>query len=131
MARPVLIVEDNEYIRRILTHIIQGAGAEVVDADHGEAALSYVQKVEVPVACVLDLMMPRMDGFAFLQHIRSDPKTKELPVIVCTARNDEETFAKLRSLGVTEIIVKPKIDKKTVVTAIRRAVAAARGAKSP
>ena len=84
--RTVMVVDDNAIDRKELTRIIEGEGLLVLDADNGVKCLDMI-KTSVPDVLILDLMMPGMDGFETLESVRSDPKTRNLPVIVVTAKD--------------------------------------------
>jgi CheY-like chemotaxis protein len=85
-ARTVLIVEDDEAARDQLQRTMVKQGWKVLLAGDGVAALEAVRETE-PSLVLLDLMMPRMDGFEFLDHFRRDPRFVHTPVIVVTAKD--------------------------------------------
>jgi CheY-like chemotaxis protein len=85
-ARTVLIVEDDEASRDQLQRTMVKQGWKVLLAGDGVAALEAVRETE-PSLVLLDLMMPRMDGFEFLDHFRRDPRYVHTPVIVVTAKD--------------------------------------------
>ncbi len=85
-ARTVLIVEDDEAARDQLQRTMDKQGWKVLLAGDGVAALEAVRETE-PSLVLLDLMMPRMDGFEFLDHFRRDPRFVHTPVIVVTAKD--------------------------------------------
>ena len=80
----MLVVDDDEATRELLKHHLEDVGLEVVTAENGEQALRMVKR-ESPDAVMLDLVMPVMDGFTFLERLREDPHARGLPVIVVTA----------------------------------------------
>jgi signal transduction histidine kinase/DNA-binding response OmpR family regulator len=81
----ILVVDDDPAIRDVLGSSLVSDGWRVITAGDGAAALATLAN-ERPAAMVLDLMMPRVDGFDVLRSVRADPATRELPVIVVTAR---------------------------------------------
>jgi CheY-like chemotaxis protein len=85
-GRTVLIVEDDESARDQLQRTMVKQGWTVLVAGDGQAALDAVRETE-PSLVLLDLMMPRMDGFEFLDHFRRDPRFVQTPVIVVTAKD--------------------------------------------
>ena len=85
-ARTVLIVEDDEAARDQLQRTMVKQGWKVLLAGDGVAALEALRETE-PSLVLLDLMMPRMDGFEFLDHFRRDPRFVHTPVIVVTAKD--------------------------------------------
>lgn len=128
MAREILVIEDSDHIRRILSHIITKAGAETVESEDCADALSRLEKGLMPAAVIIDIMTPRLDGYTLMQKMRDHPKWKKIPIVVCSARNTPEDIAKAKELGAVEYVVKPNVSKETIVPAIKRALAAKRGA---
>lgn len=102
----ILVVDDDEDSRRLLALLLERKGYTVVLADGGRAALKVLDGTEVDVV-LLDVMMPRMDGFAVCRALKKDPKTAKLAVILLTARDDMETRATGMNLGVQEFLAKP------------------------
>ena len=82
----VLIVDDDEISRAGLRNALQQAGWQVAEADNGQNALTRLQEAR-PSAILLDLMMPEMDGFEFLDEVRHHEEWRDIPVIVITARD--------------------------------------------
>jgi CheY-like chemotaxis protein len=82
----ILVVDDDPAICDVLASSLSSDGWRVLTAGDGEAALAAVA-AEHPRAMVLDLMMPRVDGFDVLRAIRADPHTRDLPIIVVTAKD--------------------------------------------
>ncbi len=85
MAKYVLAVDDEPNIRRLVEVNLQRAGYRVATAEDGEHALERLRE-ERPDLMVVDVMMPRMDGFELLRRLKQDPDTAEIPVIMLTAR---------------------------------------------
>ena len=83
----VLVVDDEEHIRRILKFQLEKEGYRVITAENGEVALQLVRR-ESPHLVILDLMMPKVDGFAVCQRIRDNFQTSQIPIIMLTARSD-------------------------------------------
>jgi signal transduction histidine kinase/DNA-binding response OmpR family regulator len=81
----ILVVDDDPALRDVLGSVLSEDGWRVVTAGDGEAALASVAR-DHPSAMVLDLMMPRVDGFEVLRTLREQPATRDLPVIVVTAK---------------------------------------------
>ncbi|MDQ3812232.1 MAG: response regulator, partial [Chloroflexota bacterium] len=83
---PILVVDDDPALRDVLCSALAEDGWRTMTAADGEAALAEIER-ERPTAMVLDLMMPRVDGFEVLRAVREQPSLRDLPVIVVTARN--------------------------------------------
>jgi CheY-like chemotaxis protein len=79
---PLLIVEDEVAIRETLTEIVAKDGREIVTATDGQEALERLTEVPRPCLILLDLMMPRMNGWEFLQRKSADPLIADIPTIV-------------------------------------------------
>jgi CheY-like chemotaxis protein len=83
----IMIIEDDPDLRRILSIQLGAEGYIVVLAEDGLAAFDILQEL-IPECIVLDLMMPRMDGFSFLKRLRAMNRTANIPAIVLTASHD-------------------------------------------
>jgi CheY-like chemotaxis protein len=81
----VLVVDDDEAIRTAVAEILELSGYDVAVASDGQEAVELLEVGLEPRAIILDLMMPRMDGWTFLRRIRGDPRFQELPVVVTSA----------------------------------------------
>jgi two-component system, chemotaxis family, chemotaxis protein CheY len=82
---PVLVVEDDKGIREVLQMALELDGYEVVSAKNGQEALDYLDKGRLPQLILLDLMMPVMNGWEFLERVDESPAYKKLPVIIVSA----------------------------------------------
>ncbi|MFI5166063.1 MAG: response regulator [Thermoanaerobaculales bacterium] len=85
-GRSVLVVDDDEQARAILRSFLVRDGWEVHEAEHGRAALAAVAE-KAPALILLDLMMPEMDGFEFVETLRANPQWRAIPVVVLTAKD--------------------------------------------
>jgi CheY-like chemotaxis protein len=83
--RTLLVVEDDAAIREALADVLEGEGFEVVTAEHGKEALERLRSMPRPCLVLLDLMMPVMDGPAFLAELRRDDVLATLPVVIVSA----------------------------------------------
>jgi two-component system alkaline phosphatase synthesis response regulator PhoP len=106
MAKKILVVDDEPHIVRLVEVNLQRAGYDVVKAMDGVEALEQV-KAEKPDMVVLDVMMPRMDGFTVLKHLKADPETQEIPVIMLTAKAQDADIFKGWQSGVDSYLTKP------------------------
>ncbi len=122
MPKKILAVDDEKNIRLLVEINLKRAGYEVVTASDGEEALEKV-KAERPDLVVLDVMMPRKDGFEVLRTLRADPETMELPVIMLTAKaQDADVFRGWQS-GVDSYLTKP-FNPMELLTFVKRIFAA-------
>ena len=102
----VLLVEDEDALRHVLKDLLEREGYSVIEATDGVQALDEIDR-HAPDALVLDLSLPRLDGYQVLNHIRARPGTATLPVLVLTARGDEDSEVKVFESGANDFITKP------------------------
>ena len=115
--RRLLIVEDDADMRNLIARKVQDAGWTVSEAGNGKVALEVVGKTR-PSLILLDLMMPEMDGFEFLEHIRRRPDARGIPVIVLTAKDlSPEERARLRG-QVERVFEKGKTSSEEILAEI-------------
>jgi two-component system alkaline phosphatase synthesis response regulator PhoP/two-component system response regulator VicR len=106
MPKKILAVDDEKHIVRLVQVNLERQGYEVVTANDGREALEKVES-ERPDLVVLDVMMPYMDGFEVLQNLRRNPSTRDIPVIMLTAKaQDADVFRGWQS-GVDCYLTKP------------------------
>ena len=84
----ILVVEDDTDILRLVTYNLKSAEFEVLTAQDGYAALSLAKK-HLPQLVILDLMLPGLDGFEVCKELRRSPATKNIPILMLTARGEE------------------------------------------
>ena len=106
MPKKILAVDDEKHIVRLVQVNLERAGYEVVTANDGKEALQKVQD-ESPDLLVLDVMMPYMDGFEVLQNLRRNPSTRDIPVIMLTAKAQDADVFKGWQSGVDCYLTKP------------------------
>ncbi len=106
MPKKILAVDDEKHIVRLVQVNLERAGYAVVTANDGKEALQKVAE-ENPDLVVLDVMMPYMDGFEVLQNLRRNPATREIPVIMLTAKAQDADVFKGWQSGVDCYLTKP------------------------
>ncbi|MBT4125663.1 MAG: response regulator [Chloroflexi bacterium] len=108
MAR-ILVVDDSPDVRLALATILEDAGHDVIEAEDGDQVFDLAV-AESPNLVLLDVMMPRVNGFDALATLKADTRTSPIPVIMVTAKGRPEDMAMARSLGAVEYITKPWAD---------------------
>jgi CheY-like chemotaxis protein len=103
----ILLIEDNHNLREEIINVLELEGFDVVTAENGRVGLERLASGADPDLVLCDLMMPDMDGYETLQAIRGNPSTAWLPVIVLTARDDDQCQSKAVELGATGYVTKP------------------------
>jgi chemosensory pili system protein ChpA (sensor histidine kinase/response regulator) len=101
-----LVVDDSITMRRVTQRLLERRNAKVLTARDGLDAITVLQEHEVDVI-LLDVEMPRMDGYQFATHVRNDPRLKDLPIIMITSRSGEKHRAKAIEIGVNDYLSKP------------------------
>ena len=107
MTKLVMLVDDSEVLRKITVFNLKKHGYEVIEATNGEEALQKLQEGIKPDLMLLDIMMPKMDGFTVLKRLQENEEWKKIPVIVLTAKGGEEDEKTALSLGATQVMTKP------------------------
>jgi two-component system, OmpR family, alkaline phosphatase synthesis response regulator PhoP len=115
LAKIVVIEDDLTFLDLLRVHL-SGAGHEVLTAEDAVLGLRAII-ANAPELILLDLSVPYMDGFEMLKALRSDPSTRNIPVIVLTGRGDDETYAQARELGAAQLLTKP-VERDLLIKAI-------------
>lgn len=102
----VLVVDDNDSIRNTIFEILEENGFDVITAIDGIDALIKAMTITFDLV-ILDINMPKMDGLTFLNLLRVDPRTKNVPVLILTINATEDTILQATRHGLTGYIVKP------------------------
>lgn len=106
MGAKVLIVDDDSNVLRLMSYIVQQAGYEVLTAENGAAALMAVAG-EHPTLLILDLMMPRFDGFEICEQVRGNPNTADIKILAVTGFAEPATMRRIVALGADGYVEKP------------------------
>lgn len=105
-SKKVLLVEDEDALRRVMKDLLEREGFTVFEAADGVKALDEIDRAG-PDIVVVDLNLPRLDGYGVLSHLRSRPATADLPVIVLTAKGDEDSEVRVFEYGASDYLTKP------------------------
>ena len=120
-ARGVLVVEDDEPSRQVLSRTLAKRGWEVTEASNGRIALDRVRE-SIPNLILLDLMMPEMDGFEFLAELRHEVKWQDIPVVVLTSKDLTPEERALLSGKVERILQKGEYTRHALLREVRKIV---------
>ena len=118
MAVDILIAEDEPSILESLDFILRRAGWSIESVTDGEAALTVLRRLK-PRVVVLDVMLPKRSGFEVLKQIRADAATRDLPVLILTAKGQVQDRRTAEELGADSFVTKPYANAE-VVGAVRR-----------
>lgn len=118
MSKIVLIVDDNRLSREVYREALEKESYRVILASNGKEGMDIVNAERVDLI-LLDLVMPGIDGYGFLNIIKSQPTTKYIPVIVLTARDSKEEMEEAKKLGAMDCLVKYRVKPAELVSAIK------------
>ncbi|PIR81102.1 response regulator [Candidatus Kuenenbacteria bacterium CG10_big_fil_rev_8_21_14_0_10_39_14] len=119
MSKKILIVEDETALLYALQNQLSVEGYQTLAADNGEKALQILER-EKPNAILLDIILPKMDGWTFLQKIKSNEKIKDIPVIIVSNLFDEASQAHGIELGAKDYLVKTNYTTAELVDKIKQ-----------
>ena len=127
MSLSVLVVEDESDIRELITYNLQNEGFEVKGVRTGEEALEVVEN-HLPDLILLDLMLPGLDGLRVCHSLKVNPRTKNIPIVMITAKSEESDVVRGLNMGADDYITKPfspKVLVARVFAVLRRLADAA------
>jgi chemosensory pili system protein ChpA (sensor histidine kinase/response regulator) len=101
-----MVVDDSLTVRKITSRLLEREGYEVLTAKDGLDALEQMQE-RLPGVLLVDIEMPRMDGFDLTRNLRGDARTRHLPIIIISSRTAEKHRAQAAQLGVNAFLGKP------------------------
>ena len=117
----VLLVDDNPVVMAVYRSGLSMAGFTVDAAGDGEAALAQAAAT-IPDVIVLDLMLPKIDGFEVLRRVRADPRLKDVPVIVFSNSYTSDRTNEVWSAGATQVLAKATMTPKKLVDVLQAVV---------
>jgi len=114
----VVLVEDDKFLQKILMTKFIKEGFDVRSASDAEEGLQLIL-TEAPNIVLLDLILPKMSGFDLLTELKTNPKTKGIPVVILSNLGQEEDIARARGLGAIDFLVKADISINEVVQKVK------------
>lgn len=118
----ILVVEDERSLQKALTDALVKEGMEVVNALDGEIGLSLAKK-EMPDLILLDLILPKIDGFEVLKQLKADATTVKIPVVVLTNLENSGDVERVLALGATNYLVKSNYELEEIVQKVKNVLA--------
>ncbi len=107
----ILVVDDVAFMRNLLGGILTSLGYPWQGAASSEEAVRLI-RAETPLLIILDIMMPEVDGIALCRWVRANEKTRQIPVLVCTAQQERRQVEAAIRAGATDILLKPADKRK-------------------
>lgn len=114
----ILLVEDDETLAKVYKDRLEMEGFEVRHANNGESALDAAVK-EVPDLVLLDVMMPKMNGFDVLDILRNTPATRNVKIIMLTALSQPKDAERAKDLGADDFLIKSQVVISDVVERVK------------
>ena len=122
----LMVVDDSVSVRRVMTNLLKNSGWQVLEAKDGIDALEKLQQAErQPNLFLLDIEMPRMDGYELLTALRSQAEHRQSPIVMVTSRAGDKHRQKATRLGATDYVIKPYQDDE-LLSLLRNLLAAQR-----
>ena len=118
-AIKILLIEDDPFLLSMYSIKFEAEGFIVVTADDGEKGLEIAKKENSDII-LLDILMPKMNGFEVLEKLKADERTKEIPIILLTNLNQKDEIEKGLILGADDYLIKAHFMPSEVVTRIKK-----------
>ena len=118
MAQKILFVEDEPSLQKAISEVLVQEGFKILNAIDGEKGLESAKKTK-PDLILLDLILPKKDGFEVLKELKADEKTKNIPVIVLTNLEGMGDVEKALELGATTYLVKANYELEDVLKTVK------------
>ncbi|EKD43770.1 MAG: hypothetical protein ACD_72C00123G0003 [uncultured bacterium] len=117
--KTILIVEDDEILLRALYLLFHAGEFTIASATDGDTALKMTERIK-PDVVLLDLLLPKMNGFDYLKAMKADPAIKNTPVIVLSNLGDKESVDKAKALGALDYFIKSDTDLTTLDEKVKK-----------
>ena len=119
---PVLVVDDSRVIRGLVREFLAESKIEVVEAEDGSLALKLLETLpRAPVAAVIDMQMPVLDGLGLTRALRAQEKFRGLPIVLLSAQDDPGSMGAATDAGANAFLVKQKFDAPELRRSLRAA----------
>jgi CheY-like chemotaxis protein len=118
MVKKVLVVDDVPTQLKLIASALQEVGLSVMQASDGQEAIARIQE-EQPDLVVLDVIMPRMNGFEVVRELRDNEQTKRLPIVICSTKNTEVDKTWGLDMGADAYVTKP-FDPQQLASIVQR-----------
>lgn len=129
LTKTILVVDDDLATLKLVGLVLDQKGYDVVTARSGEEALERA-RLQNPDLIVLDIMMPGMDGYEVVQHLRADPSTARLPILMLTAKSDLDDQITGFEVGADDYLTKP-FHREELVSRVESVLHLAEGRQAP
>ncbi len=114
----ILLVEDEPLLAALLKQRLEKEGFEVKSVSDGEEALTALRR-ETPRLILLDIILPKMSGFEFMEHVKDDPQIPSIPIVITSNLGQETDIERGRKLGAVGYFVKARISIEELINEIK------------
>jgi len=118
MAKKILIIEDDDFLRQLISKKMSSEGFTVSSAADGPDGIEKVKSIK-PDLVLLDLLLPTIDGFEVLSKIKTDKDTTSIPVIILSNLGQQEEISKGLKLGAADFLVKAQLTPEEIVEKVK------------
>lgn len=118
----IVLVEDDKFLLEVLIFRLKDEGFDAIPVDNGETAYATIKK-ENPKIVLLDLLLPKKNGFEVLQELKADPATNPIPVVILSNLGQQTDLDKGRQLGAVDYLVKANFSIGDIVAKIKQYLA--------
>lgn len=123
MAKKILLIEDEEIMVNLLERKLTKEGYEVLVARDGEEGLKKIKEmVPKPDLVLLDIIMPKMNGFEVMEKMNEDEELKKVPIIVISNSGQPVELDKAKKMGAKDWLIKTEFDPKTVIEKVQKQI---------
>ena len=121
MAKKILIIEDDKLLSNLLEKKLKKEGYKVSVAFQGDTGLAKIKEV-MPDLILLDIVMPKMDGFEVMEKIKEDEELKDIPIIIVSNSGQPVEISRAERLGAKDWLVKAEFDPQEVVDKVKKQI---------
>ena len=115
----MLLAEDDQFLRRMYATKFEQSGIPVLLAEDGKQALALARKHK-PALAMVDILMPKADGFEVLSEMKKDPQLRSIPVVLLTNLSEVEDVSRAKKLGASEYLIKPHFLPSEVIAVAQK-----------
>ena len=118
MAKTILVIEDDKFLRELISRKLTGEGFDVLEAVDGEEGIKKIKEGK-PDLVLLDLILPGIDGFEVLTRVRDDPAVSSIPIIILSNLGQREEVEKGLKLGAIDYLIKAHFTPGEIIEKIK------------
>ena len=118
MAKTILVIEDDKFLRELISRKLIGEGFDVLEAVDGEEGIKKIKEGK-PDLVLLDLILPSIDGFEILTRVRDDPEVSSIPIIILSNLGQREEVEKGLKLGAIDYLIKAHFTPGEIIEKIK------------